>query len=144
MVRTNSILLVKTWLCIAIGMVSMAVFAQESLTTEQFKKKVWDYEKHNTSLVLKSDVPVILDFWAAWCGPCRMLLPELIGLQKDYKEKLKIYKINVDEERELSRMFGVTALPTIYFIRKDKITYVQGYRTKTELEQIVDNFLLNQ
>lgn len=128
----------------AIGMVSMAVFAQESLTTEQFKKKVWDYEKHNTSLVLKSDVPVILDFWAAWCGPCRMLLPELIGLQKDYKEKLKIYKINVDEERELSRMFGVTALPTIYFIRKDKITYVQGYRTKTELEQIVDNFLLNQ
>jgi len=125
-------------------MVSMAVFAQESLTTEQFKKKVWDYEKNNTSLVLKSDVPVILDFWAAWCGPCRMLLPELIGLQKDYKEKLKIYKINVDEERELSRMFGVTALPTIYFIRKDKITYVQGYRTKTELEQIVDNFLLNQ
>lgn len=144
MVRTNSILLVKTWLCIAIGMASMAVFAQESLTTEQFKKKVWDYEKHNTSLVLKSDVPVILDFWAAWCGPCRMLLPELIGLQKDYKEKLKIYKINVDEERELSRMFGVTALPTIYFIRKDKITYVQGYRTKTELKQIVDNFLLNQ
>lgn len=144
MVRTNSSLLVKTWLCIAIGMVSMVVFAQESLTTEQFKKKVWDYEKHNTSLVLKSDVPVILDFWAAWCGPCRMLLPELIGLQKDYKEKLKIYKINVDEERELSRMFGVTALPTIYFIRKDKITYVQGYRTKTELEQIVDNFLLNQ
>ncbi|MBO7160845.1 MAG: thioredoxin [Paludibacteraceae bacterium] len=120
----------------------VSLWAQESINKAQFLEKVWDYEKNTQSLVLESDVPVILDFWASWCGPCRMLTPELTALQKDNKGKLKIYKINVDEERELSRMFGIKAMPTIYFIRKDKITYVQGYRTKAELQQIVDSFLL--
>ena len=97
----------------------------------------------NFNELLNSGKPLVIDFWAEWCGPCRMLMPELTALNKDYKGKLKIYKINTDEERELSRMFNVKALPTIYFITKDKITYVQGYRTKSELKQIVDNFLLN-
>ena len=120
----------------------VAMWAQESINKAQFLEKVWNFEKNNQSLVLESDVPVILDFWAPWCGPCRMLAPELTALQKDNKGKLKIYKINVDEERDLARAFGANALPTIYFIRKDKITYVQGYRTKAELQQIVDSFLL--
>ncbi len=119
-----------------------SVSAQESINKEQFLQKVWNFEKNNQSFVLESDVPVILDFWASWCGPCRMLTPELTALQKDYKGKIKIYKINVDEERELSQAFGIKAMPTLYFIRKDKITYVQGYRTKAELQQIVDSFLL--
>jgi len=93
-------------------------------------------------VVLKSDVPVILDFWASWCGPCRMLNPELTALQKTYKGKLKVYKINVDEELDLSRLFGIKAMPTLYFINKEKISYIQGYRTKEELQQIVDSFLL--
>lgn len=116
--------------------------AQESINKEQFLQKVWNFEKNSKSLVLESDVPVILDFWAPWCGPCRMLAPELTALQKANSGKLKIYKINVDQERDLARAFGANALPTIYFIRKDKITYVQGYRTQTELQQIVDSFLL--
>lgn len=120
----------------------ISLWAQESINKAQFLEKVWNFEKNNQSLVLESDVPVILDFWAPWCGPCRMLAPELTALQKDNKGKLKIYKINVDEERDLARAFGANALPTIYFIRKDKITYVQGYRTKAELQQIVDSFLL--
>jgi thioredoxin len=119
-----------------------ATMAQESINKAQFLEKVWNFEKNNDSLVLESDVPVILDFWAKWCGPCRMLAPELTALQKEYPTELKIYKIDVDQERDLARAFGANALPTIYFIRKDKITYVQGYRTKAELKQIVDNFLL--
>jgi thioredoxin len=119
-----------------------SLWAQESINKAQFLEKVWNYEKNSQSLVLESDVPVILDFWASWCGPCRMLAPELSALQKANKGKLKIYKINVDQERELARAFGANALPTIYFIRKDKITYVQGYRTQSELQQIVDSFLL--
>lgn len=118
------------------------LFAQESINKAQFLEKVWNFEKNSDKLVLESDVPVILDFWAPWCGPCRMLAPELTALQKDFPTQLKIYKINVDNERDLARTFGANALPTIYFIRKDKITYVQGYRTKAELKQIVDNFLL--
>lgn len=121
-----------------------SAMAQESINKAQFLEKVWNFEKNNDSLVLESDVPVILDFWAKWCGPCRMLAPELTALQKEYPDQLKIYKIDVDQERELARAFGANALPTIYFIRKDKITYVQGYRTKAELKQIVDNFLLKE
>ena len=120
----------------------LSLWAQESINKAQFLEKVWNFEKNNQSLVLESDVPVIIDFWAPWCGPCRMLAPELTALQKEYKGKIKIYKINVDEERDLARAFGANALPTIYFIRKDKISYVQGYRTKAELQQIVDSFLL--
>ena len=120
----------------------LAVSAQESINKEQFLQKVWNFEKNSQALVLESDVPVILDFWASWCGPCRMLAPELSALLKANKGKLKIYKINVDQERDLARAFGANALPTIYFIRKDKLTYVQGYRTQAELQQIVDSFLL--
>lgn len=143
MVRSKFDFMIKAWMCVAFCLIATISMAQESITTKQFKEKVWDFEKNQTEFVLESDVPVILDFWASWCGPCRMLLPELTALNKDYKGKLKIYKINTDEERELSRMFNVKVLPTIYFITKDKITYVQGYRTKSELKQIVDNFLLN-
>lgn len=123
---------------------SSLLCAQESINKAQFLEKVWDFEKNSNQLVLESDVPVILDFWAPWCGPCRMLAPELTALQKEYPNALKIYKINVDNERDLARAFGANALPTIYFIKKDKITYVQGYRTKAELKQIVDNFLLKK
>ena len=123
---------------------SSLLCAQENINKAQFLEKVWDFEKNSNQLVLESDVPVILDFWAPWCGPCRMLAPELTALQKEYPNALKIYKINVDNERDLARAFGANALPTIYFIKKDKITYVQGYRTKAELKQIVDNFLLKK
>lgn len=119
-----------------------SLWAQESINKAQFLEKVWDYEKNTQKVVLKSDMPVILDFWASWCGPCRMLNPELTALQKAYKGKLKVYKINVDEEHDLSRLFGIKAMPTLYFINKEKISYIQGYRTKEELQQIVDSFLL--
>ena len=110
---------------------------------EDVKMSVLNIDNTNFEAeVLNSPKKVLVDFWASWCGPCRMLAPELSALQKANKGKLKIYKINVDQERDLARAFGANALPTIYFIRKDKITYVQGYRTQAELQQIVDSFLL--
>lgn len=124
--------------------VSISAFAQTNITTEDFKKYVWDFEANSQSIELKSSVPVIVDFYATWCGPCRMLAPELKALQKEYKDKLVVYKVDVDREPKLARFFAIKAMPTIYFIpTSGKATYAQGYMTKDQLKEIVDQFFFN-
>ncbi|MBR6686912.1 MAG: thioredoxin [Paludibacteraceae bacterium] len=124
--------------------VSISAFAQTNITTEDFKKYVWDFEANSQSIELKSNVPVIVDFYATWCGPCRMLTPELKALQKEYKDKLVVYKVDVDREPKMARFFGIKAMPTIYFIpTSGKATYAQGYMTKDQLKEIVDQFFFN-
>ena len=134
----------KIKLIVALIFVSFGAFAQSDITTADFKKYVWDYEKDNQNIVLKTNVPVILDFYATWCRPCKMLAPELKALQKEYNDKLVIYKIDVDKERELAKFFGVQAMPTLYFIPlKGKATYAQGYMTQDQLKAIVDQYFFN-
>ena len=134
----------KIKLILALIFVSLGAFAQSNITTADFKKYVWDYEKDNKNIVLKSSVPVILDFYATWCGPCKMLAPELKAFQKEYKDKLIIYKIDVDKERELAKFFGISVMPTIFFIpMQGKATYSQGYMTKDQLKEIVDQYFFN-
>lgn len=88
--------------------------------------------------VLNSEKPVLVDFWATWCGPCRMLAPELQKLDKDYGEKLTIGKINVDEEDALASAFRVSSIPTLVLIKDKKASTVSvGYRTKEDLESIL-------
>ena len=124
--------------------VSISAFAQTNITTEDFKKYVWDFEANSQSIELKSSVSVIVDFYATWCGPCRMLAPELKALQKEYKDKLVVYKVDVDREPKMARFFGIKAMPTIYFIpTSGKATYAQGYMTKDQLKEIVDQFFFN-
>ena len=134
----------KIKLIVALIFVSFGAFAQSDITTADFKKYVWDYEKDNQNIVLKTNVPVILDFYATWCRPCKMLAPELKALQKEYNDKLVIYKIDVDKERELAKFFGVQAMPTLYFIPlKGKATYAQGYMTQDQLKAIVDQYFFS-
>ncbi len=120
------------------------VAAQEFLTKEEFKEKVWDFELKGNEMQMKSDLPVVLDFYATWCGPCKLLEPELSRLQQEYEGKLNVYKIDVDAERELASFFGISAMPTMFFIRTDgSYTYILGYRTFDELKQMVDTFLFS-
>ena len=73
-----------------------------------------------------------------------MLAPELKALQKEYKDKLVVYKVDVDREPKMARFFGIKAMPTIYFIpTSGKATYAQGYMTKDQLKEIVDQFFFN-
>ena len=71
--------------------------------------------------VIKSDVPVMIDFYAEWCGPCRMMSPIVEEFAKDYEGKVKIGKINVDEESDLAMRFGVQSIPSFIFIKDGKV-----------------------
>lgn len=70
--------------------------------------------------VLNSDVPVIVDFWAPWCGPCKIIAPRLEEIAKEYDGKVKIVKINVDDEREWAGRFGVMSIPTLMYFKDGK------------------------
>lgn len=86
----------------------------EHLTNVTFKEKVDDYEMGGI-WKYKGIQPCIIDFYATWCGPCKRLAPTMEGLSKKYEGKVKFYKVDVDEEKELASAFGVESIPTIYF-----------------------------
>ncbi len=90
------------------------------------------------SEVLNCDKTVLVDFWATWCGPCRMIAPIVEEIAQEYAESVKVGKINVDEERELAINYRIESIPTIMIFKNGKLTdTVIGYRSKEELEKLL-------
>jgi thioredoxin 1 len=88
--------------------------------------------------VVKSAIPVVADFWAEWCGPCRMIAPVLKDLARDYKDRLKVAKINVDEEPDLAQRYGIQSIPTILFFKGGQMVRQQvGAVPRPVLDKIV-------
>lgn len=88
--------------------------------------------------VLKSEIPVILDFWATWCGPCRMIAPTLAEIAEENVGKIKVGKVNVDEEMELAVRFGITAIPTLIVFRGgQKVNQAMGVMPKDAILALV-------
>jgi thioredoxin 1 len=90
----------------------------EHLTKDTFKEKVFNFET-NKEWKYEGNKPAIIDFYADWCGPCKMVAPVLEELKEEYADKLEIYKVNTEEERELSAMFGIQSIPSLLFVPLD-------------------------
>ncbi|HQK37936.1 MAG TPA: thioredoxin, partial [Bacteroidales bacterium] len=86
--------------------------------TETFKEKVFNYDI-NKEWKFEGDKPCLIDFYADWCGPCRMVAPILEELAKEYDGKLNIYKVDTDKEQELAMVFGIQSIPSLLFVPKD-------------------------
>ncbi len=114
------------------------------LTADKFKKEIFDYTIEK-EWKYKGDKPAIIDFYADWCGPCKMVAPILEELSDDYKENLIIYKVDTEVERELASVFQIRSIPSILFIPKDsKQPMMQpGALPKDALKQIIEKELLN-
>jgi thioredoxin 1 len=90
--------------------------------------------------VLQSDLPVLVDFWAPWCGPCKAMLPIMEELEKEYDGKVKIVKMNVDENPEVPGQYGVMSIPTFLIVKDGKVaTSFVGARSKTDMKRELDN-----
>ena len=88
--------------------------------------------------VLKSDKPVLVDFWAPWCGPCRMLAPVLAEIAAEKGDKIKVGKVNVDENPELAAQYGISGIPAILLFKDGKVAATSvGFKPKPELESFI-------
>lgn len=115
----------------------------EQLTKESFAQKVFDFEK-NTDWKYEGDRPCVVDFYADWCGPCKMVAPILDELSKEYAGKVSFYKVNTDEEQELAGMFGIQSIPSLLFVPlTGKPQMAMGALPKATLKQVIDKELLS-
>ncbi len=117
----------------------------EHLTKETFLNKVFDYEK-NKEWKFEGARPCIIDFYADWCGPCKMVAPVLEELAKDYDGKLDVFKVNTEEEQELASAFGIRSIPSFLFVPAEgqpqmamgalpKETFVQAFKDVLGVEK---------
>ena len=114
------------------------------LTKKDFLEKVYDYENNRDSFVYEGNLPCIVDFYADWCPPCRMVDPILKDLAKEYKGKIIIYKVNIDKEKALKSAFGINSIPTYFFIPvKGNPQINQGAQTREYFLKIIKELLLN-
>jgi thioredoxin len=117
----------------------------EYLTVETFKKLVYNYEANPDEWVFEGDKPCVVDFYADWCKPCKLIAPIMEELANEYEGKVNIYKINTEQQRELSRVFGIRSIPTVLFVpMKGKPQMSQGALPKESFKQAIDEFLLEK
>lgn len=113
----------------------------ELLTKETFFEKVFNFEK-NSEWKFEGELPCIIDFYADWCGPCKMVAPILEELSEEYSGKINIYKIDTEAEQELAAAFGIRSIPSILFCPKNaQPQMAQGALPKHQLEEIIKDVL---
>ena len=113
------------------------------LKNEEFIKRIADYKSNPIGFEFLGDKPAVIDFYAEWCGPCKMLAPVLEEVSDEYAGKVDIYKINVDEEEELASFFSIRSIPTLIFIEQNGTMHrSQGAMGKPQLKEAIESILL--
>jgi thioredoxin 1 len=113
----------------------------EHLDKEGFKRKVFDWEK-NREWKYEGSLPSIVDFYAEWCGPCKMIGPVLEELSRKYEGELSVFKVDIDKEPELASLFGITSVPTLLFVPKEGMPQMSlGALPKPQLEKAIAEVL---
>lgn len=108
----------------------------KTIDAKYMREHIFDYRENPTKFVFKGKKPAVLDFYADWCGPCRQLSPRLEEIAKKYQGQVDVYKINIDNEEELARVFGVRSIPMLLFIPMNE-TPIQhsGALSKEQLDK---------
>ena len=115
------------------------------LTKAEFLLKVANYETNPTEWIFLGDKPCIIDFYAAWCGPCKTIAPILEDLAKEYDGQIYIYKVDVDAEPEIAAAYGFQSIPTIFFSPMNGAPQVsQGAIGKEDFKKMITNVLLKK
>lgn len=115
------------------------------LTKEMFLEKVWNYEKNPDQWVYEGDKPCMIDFYADWCKPCRIVAPIMDELAKEYEGEIYVYKIDTQKERELAQVFQVTSIPRVLFCPKNaKPQMSVGALPKPSFVQAIEEVLLEK
>ncbi len=127
---------------------SASVFAQKKpieIGKKEFLTKVANYETNPTTWQYLGDKPAIIDFYADWCKPCKLVEQPLKELAKEYEGKIYIYKVNVDKHKDLAKEIGISSIPTMIFapIGKDP-QILMGAKSKEELKKYIDEILLGK
>lgn len=115
------------------------------LTKAEFLNKVADYEANPSEWKYLGDKPAVIDFYASWCGPCKMIAPILDELATEYSDSIYIYKINTEIEEDLAAAFGIRSIPTLLFVPMEGAPQMaQGAMPKASLKEAIDEVLLNK
>ena len=113
----------------------------ENLTKATFLEKVFNYEK-NKEWVFEGNVPAIIDFYADWCGPCKMIAPILEELSEEYGDKINIYKVDTEAEQELAAAFAIRSIPSMLFIPMgEQPQMANGAMPKNNLKEMIQDIL---
>lgn len=116
-----------------------------NLTKAEFLSKVANYESNPSEWKYLGDKPAVIDFYADWCNPCKMLAPVLEELATEYGDSIYIYKINTEKEQELAAAFGISSIPTLLFVPMEGAPQMaQGAMPKASLKEAIDNVLLKK
>ena len=112
---------------------------------QMFLDNIFDYTSGSTNWKYKGEKPAVIDFYATWCGPCRMTAPIMKELAKEYAGKIVIYKVNVDKERELAALFNASSIPLFVFIPMEgEPQLFRGAADKATYQKAIEDFLLKK
>ncbi|MBO5172786.1 MAG: thioredoxin [Bacteroidaceae bacterium] len=143
----------RTIVILLTTLLAFPLFAQENKQEEpvivmdelMFRTRVFDYKNNDAQeWKYKGDKPCIIDFYATWCAPCRMIAPSLKELAKEYKDSIYVYKVDVDKEKELAAAMGIQSMPTIVFIpQKGQPQVIIGAADKNTFRRAIKEVLLS-